>query len=156
MKIRLISIGRTEDDFIRMGTDRYLKLIRVYCPFEEIRIKGVKLISDKEVQKALNQEAEKILKQIDPRDNVILLDRKGKMMDSVSLASFLEEGLKSPSRSITFLIGSADGVAQSLRERADNVLSLSQMTFTHELSRLLLLEQIYRAFTILKGKRYHR
>lgn len=156
MKIRLISIGKTEDDFIRMGTDRYLKHIRVYHPIEEIRIKGVKQHSDQEIPKALSREAERILKQIDPRDKVILLEVKGKMMTSEALSSFIEEGLQSSARTVTFIIGSAEGVSEAVHKRADRKLSLSKMTLTHEMSRLLLLEQIYRAFTILKGKRYHR
>lgn len=156
MKIRLISIGKTEDDFIRMGTERYLKQIRVYHPIEEIRIKGVKQHSDQEIPKALSREAERILKQIDPRDKVILLEVKGKMMTSEALSSFIEEGLQSSARTFTFIIGSAEGVSEAVHKRADRKLSLSKMTLTHEMSRLLLLEQIYRAFTILKGKRYHR
>lgn len=156
MKVRLISIGKTEDDYIRIGTERFLKQIRFYHPLEEIRIKGVKHHSDHQIQEALDREAKKILKFIDPRDKVILLDRQGKLMTSKSFARFLEQGLNEPVRSLNFIIGSAEGVSESIRERANESLSLSKMTLTHEFSRLLLLEQIYRGFTILAGKRYHR
>lgn len=156
MKIRLISIGRTEDDYIRIGAEYFIRQLRVYNPLEEIRIKGVKPGAKEEVGKSLDMEGDKILKRLDPRDKVVLLDRQGKGMTSEAFASFLDETLKAPVRSISFVIGSAEGVSESIRKRSDVIISLSKMTFTHEHARLLLLEQIYRGFTILRGKRYHR
>ncbi|OIP62731.1 MAG: 23S rRNA (pseudouridine(1915)-N(3))-methyltransferase RlmH [Nitrospirae bacterium CG_4_9_14_3_um_filter_53_35] len=156
MKIRLISIGRTEDDYIRIGAEHFIRQLRVYNPLEEIRIKGVKAGVREDVSKSLDLEGEKILKRLNPRDRVILLDRLGKGMTSEAFACFLDEALKAPVRSVSFVIGSAEGVSGSIRKRSDGILSLSKMTLTHELTRLLLLEQIYRGFTILRGKRYHR
>jgi 23S rRNA (pseudouridine1915-N3)-methyltransferase len=156
MKIRIISVGRTEDDYIRIGAERFLKRIRVYHPVEEIRVKGAGSGQSSDNNRILEREAERLLKHINPRDKVILLDRQGKGMTSEAFAVFLDRELVGGGRSATFVIGGAEGVAQAVRERADDMLSLSQMTLPHEMSRLLLLEQIYRGFTILKGKRYHR
>ncbi len=156
MKLRIISIGRTEDEYIRLGTNRFMKQIRHYNPLEEIRLKEIRGGSGRLVSRTLDQEAEKILGVLDVRDYVVLLDRKGKQMSSEALAEFLNRGFLSPVRSITFVIGGAEGVSDRIRERADELLSLSEMTLPHEFSRLVLLEQIYRAFTILKGKKYHR
>lgn len=156
MKIRLISVGKTEDDFIRLGTDRFARQIRAYNSLEEIRVKGAVYGKNQDIAKALRKEAVAIAKHIDPRDRVVLLDRQGEGMTSETLARFLEKWLRAPVRSLTFVIGNAEGVDASVRERADDTLALSRMTLTHELCRLLLLEQIYRGFTILTGKRYHR
>lgn len=156
MKIRIISIGRTEENYIRDGVDHYLKQIRVFQPIEEIRIKGIKIGTAKEAPKALDREAAKIQKFIDARDRLFLMDRQGRLMTSETFASFMGKGLHAPARSLTFVIGSTEGVAETIRARADEILALSRMTLTHDLSRLLLIEQIYRGFTILKGKRYHR
>ncbi len=156
MKIRLISVGRAEDDYIRIGAHHFLKQIRVFHPIEEIRIKGIKASTEREISKALDREAAKIQKTMDSRDRLFLMDRQGRVMTSKSFASFMAKNLNTPARSLTFVIGSAEGISESIRERADEILSLSRMTLTHDLSRLLLLEQIYRGFTILRGKRYHR
>ncbi len=149
-------MGRTEDDYIRRGTERFLKQVRRYHPIEEIRIKETRRGKSTETDKGLRRDGEKILKQLDPRDRVVLLDRQGTEMTSERFAAFLRKRLALPVRSVTFVIGGADGVAEAVRARADEALSLSRMTFPHELSRLMLLEQLYRGFTILSGKRYHR
>ncbi len=156
MKIRIISVGRTEDDYIRRGTERFLKQVRLYHPVEEVRIKESRVGKQTDTSSALRRDAEKILKRLDARDRVILMDRQGSQMTSRRFATFLGKRLVLPARSLTFLVGGADGVAEAIVARADEVLSLSRMTFPHELSRLMLLEQLYRGFTILNGKRYHR
>ncbi len=149
-------MGRTEDDYIRRGTERFLKQARHYHRVEEIQIKETRRGRQAETEKGLLRDGDKILKRLDPRDRVVLMDRQGRQMTSERFADFLGKGLVQPARSLTFVIGGADGVAETVRERADEVLSLSRMTFPHELSRLMLLEQLYRGFTILNGKRYHR
>ncbi len=156
MKIRLISIGKREDEFVRIGADRFCRRIRRYHPLDEVRLKEVKAAKEVDVPRVIRQEGEGILKVLDPRDRVCVMDRTGEEMTSEDFADFLESELRRPGRSLSFVIGGAEGLARSVRLRADRRLSLSQMTFTHELARLLLLEQIYRGFTILRGKRYHR
>jgi len=156
VKIRLVSIGKREDEFVRIGADRFLKRIRRYHPLEEIRLKEVKSPKETDVPRVIRQEGEGILKVLDPRDRVCVMDRTGEAMTSEGFAEFIESELRRSGRSLSFVIGGAEGLSQAVKLRANRRLSLSQMTFTHELARLLLLEQIYRGFTILKGKRYHR
>jgi 23S rRNA (pseudouridine1915-N3)-methyltransferase len=156
MKIRVISIGRKEDEFVRLGADRFLKRIRVYHPLEEIRLKEWKAGKGAETRKVLEEEGARILNAIDAKDRVCVLDRQGEGMTSEAFASFLEKEFLGPGRYLGFVIGGAEGICEAVRQRADRTLSFSPMTFTHELSRLLLLEQIYRGLTILNGKRYHR
>jgi len=156
MKIRIISVGRTEDDYVRIGSARFLKRIRVYHPVEEVRVKGARAGKSEAIVRILDREGERILKQIGPGDKVVLLDGEGQGMSSEAFAAFLGRELISGQGKPTFVIGGAEGVSQAVRERADRILSLSPMTLPHELARLVLLEQLYRGFTILKGKRYHR
>lgn len=156
MKIRIISVGRTEDDYVRLGSARFLKRIRVYHPVEEVRVKGGRAGKSEPTGRLLDREGERILKQVGPGDKVVLLDGQGRGMSSEAFAAFLERELTSGQGKPTFVIGGAEGVSQTVRERADRILSLSQMTLPHELARLVLLEQLYRGLTILKGKRYHR
>lgn len=156
MKIRIISVGRTEDDYVRIGSARFLKRIRVYNPVEEVRVQGAGAGKSEATRCVLDREGERILKQIGPGDKVVLLDGQGRGMTSEAFAAFLERQLASGRGKPTFVIGGAEGVSQAVRDRADQVLSLSTMTLPHELARLVLLEQLYRGFTILKGKRYHR
>lgn len=156
MKIRLISIGKREDEFVRIGADRFCRRIRRYHPLEEVRLKEVKSAGKADVPRVIRLEGEGILKALDPRDRVCVMDRTGEEITSEGFAAFLGSELCRPGRSLSFVIGGAEGLAPSVGLRADRKLSLSQMTFTHELARLFVLEQIYRGFTILKGKRYHR
>jgi len=156
VKIRLVSIGKGEDEFVRIGAGRFLKRIRRYHLLEEVRLKEVKAGKGAEILRVIRLEGERILKVLDPRDRVCVLDVAGEEISSEGFAEFLENELRRPGRSLTFVIGGAEGLSPEVRSRADRRLSLSQMTLTHELARLILLEQIYRGFTILKGKRYHR
>ncbi|MDX1763332.1 MAG: 23S rRNA (pseudouridine(1915)-N(3))-methyltransferase RlmH [bacterium] len=156
MKIRIISVGRTDDAYVRIGAARFLKRIRVYHPLEEVRVKGARAGKSEPTGRLLDREGERILKQVGPGNKFVLLDGEGRGMTSEAFAAFLGEALASGQRRVTFVIGGAEGVSQKVRERADRILSLSQMTLPHELARLVLLEQLYRGLTILKGKRYHR
>ncbi len=156
MKIRLVSIGKGEDEFVRIGVDRFLKRVRHYHPVEEVRLKEVKAGKEAEIPRVIRLEGERILKVLDPRDRICLLDVAGEETSSEGFAEFLEDELRRPGRSLSFVIGGAEGLSPAVQSRADRRLSLSQMTLPHELARLILLEQIYRGFTILKGKRYHR
>jgi len=156
MKIRLVSIGRAEDEFVRIGAERFLKRIRRYHPVEEVRLREVKSGKESDIPRVIRLEGERILKVLDRRDRVCVLDVAGEEISSEGFAEVIERELRRPGRSLSFVIGGAAGLSGEVRSRADRRLSLSQMTLTHELARLILLEQIYRGFTILKGKRYHR
>lgn len=144
MKIRLFWLGKTKERYLLEGINYYINLIKPYAKISLIEIKEEK---GKEIERSLYLEGKKILRQT---KSYVLLDEKGKMFDSLEFSKFLKE-----KDSIDFLIGGSYGVSTEIKEKASLLLSLSRMTFTHEIARLLLLEQIYRAMTILKGQEYH-
>lgn len=126
------------------GINRYINLIKPYTKISLIEIKEEK---GKTIEKSLQLEGKKILKQT---KSYVLLNERGKMFDSYEFSEFLKE-----KETIDFIIGGAYGVSEEVKDKASLLLSLSRMTFTHEITRLLLLEQIYRAITIIKGQEYH-
>lgn len=144
MKIRLFWLGRTKERYLLEGINRYINLIKPYTKISLIEIKEEK---GKTIEKSLQLEGKKILKQT---KSYVLLNERGKMFDSYEFSEFLKE-----KETIDFIIGGAYGVSEEVKDKASLLLSLSRMTFTHEITRLLLLEQIYRAITIIKGQEYH-
>ena len=155
MKIILLSIGKTDDPILSQIIEEYRKRINYYLPFEMqiiVDIKKGRNLSDKEQKK---QEGEKILKWLQPSDQVILLDEKGKHYSSVEFARQIEKKLLSTSKRLVFVVGGAYGVSDDVRERANEKVSLSSMTFTHQMVRLVFAEQLYRAMTILHNEPYH-
>ncbi|NLX65932.1 MAG: 23S rRNA (pseudouridine(1915)-N(3))-methyltransferase RlmH [Bacteroidales bacterium] len=155
MKIILLSIGKTDDPILSQIIEEYRKRINYYLPFEMqiiVDIKKGRNLSDKEQKK---QEGEKILKWLQPSDQVILLDEKGKHYSSVEFARQIEKKLLSTSKRLVFVVGGAYGFSDEVRERANEKVSLSSMTFTHQMVRLVFAEQLYRAMTILHNEPYH-
>ena len=155
MKIILLSIGKTDDPILSQIIEEYRKRINYYLPFEMqiiVDIKKGRNLSDKEQKK---QEGEKILKWLQPSDQVILLDEKGKHYSSVEFARQIEKKLLSTSKRLVFVVGGAYGFSDEVRERANEKVSLSSMTFTHQMVRLVFAEQLYRAMTILHNVPYH-
>jgi 23S rRNA (pseudouridine1915-N3)-methyltransferase len=144
VKIRLFWLGRTKERYLLEGINRYINLIKPYTKISLIEIKEEK---GKTIEKSLQLEGKKILKQT---KSYVLLNERGKMFDSYEFSEFLKE-----KETIDFIIGGAYGVSEEVKDKASLLLSLSRMTFTHEITRLLLLEQIYRAITIIKGQEYH-
>jgi len=144
MKIRLIWPGKTKEQFILEGISKYLKLSR---PYAEIIIIEIKEEKDGDIRKVLDKEGERILKLQEP---YTLLDEKGESMTSVEFAEYI--GHKA---SLNFVLGGAFGVSEEVKKTAQKTLSLSRMTFTHEMSRLFFLEQLFRSFTILHKRGYH-
>lgn len=153
MKINMICMGKTNEEHIIEGVGVYLKRIQRYAAFT--------MISVQEARKGLNREQQKIeegqiiLKKITPDDFLILLDEKGKEFDSVQFASFIEKHMVQSTKSMVFVIGGPYGFSNDIYERANFKLSLSKMTFSHQLIRLIFTEQLYRAFTIIRGEPYH-
>lgn len=145
MRIRLIWVGRTKEQFILEGINKFLKLIK---PYARIIITEVREEKGRPVPDMLEREGERILKTQVP---YILLDEKGKELTSSEFARFLDS--KGPS--VNFVLGGAFGVSEKVRQTAGASIALSKMTFTHEMARLFLLEQIYRAFTIMHKRGYH-
>lgn len=159
MQIRLVTVGKLKEKYLRDGIKEYTKRLQSYCRLEMIEVKDESfreqdLVSGRET--ILEKEAERVLREIPDHTYVVLLDVAGEMVSSETLAERIEALGVSGRSHITFVIGGTLGVAESLRRRADWRWSFSPLTFPHQLMRLMLLEQLYRAFTIIRGERYHR
>ena len=155
MKVILLSVGKTDDDFYARAIDVYKKRLNHYVPFEtEIvpDIKKTKNLSEKEQK---NLEGENILKFFQQGDYVILLDDKAKQYTSMEFARFMEKKSHAAGKRMVFVVGGPYGFSEAVYERANEKLSLSKMTFTHQMVRLIFAEQLYRAFSILNNEPYH-
>lgn len=147
----LLFVGKTKEGFIRDGIEKYRELAGHFLPVEIREIKGA---AGRDKASAVEEEAESILARLQPGDYFVALDERGKEYDSVGLAGEFKK-LNESGQRIVFAIGGPFGLSNKVRERANLLLSLSKLTFTHEMARLILLEQLYRAMTIIKGKTYH-
>ncbi len=154
-KIKIIVVDRTRLPFLKEGQDLYLERLSRYASIQWIEIKPTPIKKGVPPQHVLDEEAKAIYKKIKPDDYVIAMDKGGTIYTSEQFAQHLGQ-LMEGGRSVLFLIGGPLGIAQELLERAHEKISISSMTFTHEWCRVLLLEQIYRAFTILRGEKYHK
>ncbi|MFN6380528.1 MAG: 23S rRNA (pseudouridine(1915)-N(3))-methyltransferase RlmH [Flavobacteriales bacterium] len=152
MNIRLILVGKTSTPFVKDGFDVYIKRLKHYCKFEVIELPDGKL---KDPEKQKEAEAQAILKAIKSDDFLVLLDEKGVNPTSREFAQFLQKKMNAGTKQLVLLVGGAFGFTKEVYERADYQLSFSKMTFSHEMIRVFIAEQIYRAFTILKGESYH-
>jgi 23S rRNA (pseudouridine1915-N3)-methyltransferase len=154
MKLSLLFIGKTDFQFIDEGIQLYGTRIKRYTPFEITVIKNHK--SDgSQLDLIKTKEGERILEHIKPADYLVLLDERGKKMNSVQFSEFIYSKAISSYKHIIFLIGGAYGFSQAVYKRANEMISLSDMTFSHQLVRILFLEQLYRAYTILNKEPYH-
>jgi len=155
MKITLLVIGKTDSTQLSAMTEDYAKRLGFYVPFamEVIAdVKNAKHLSEEQQKQA---EGELILKRLQPGDTVILLDEKGKTHSSVGFSEFLQKKMNSGLKQLIFVIGGPYGFSEAMYQRANGKLSLSAMTFSHQMIRLFFVEQLYRAFTILKNEPYH-
>jgi 23S rRNA (pseudouridine1915-N3)-methyltransferase len=154
MKLELWWIGKTNEKYINNGIDIYLKRIKHYHNFGIKEIKDVK--STKNPEDLKTKEAEAILKLTDKRDFIVLLDEKGHAANSVELSELLQNWLLlSAYKRIIFIVAGAFGASEKLQNRANLLLSLSSLTFSHQMIRIIFLEQLYRVSTILKNEKYH-
>ncbi|MCC6517053.1 MAG: 23S rRNA (pseudouridine(1915)-N(3))-methyltransferase RlmH [Chitinophagales bacterium] len=153
MKIEIWWIGKTFQDFTQKGYTEFLKRIEKFTNIEIVEIQEIKSQSQAKQLKSL--EAEKILNRLKPDDFLILLDEKGKYFTSVEFASYLQKKDNQATKKLIFLIGGAYGFDDKIYERANDKLSLSSMTFSHQLIRLIFMEQLYRAYTIIHNFPYH-
>ena len=155
MKITLLAIGKTNTKYLQEGIEQYIKRLSHYIPFE------FKILPDVKTTKGLTQEKQKgmegqmFLNCIQSGDVVVLLDEKGKEMTSREFSVYLDKKMVTVAKNLIFVIGGPYGFSQEMYNRANEKLSLSKMTFSHEMIRLFFIEQIYRAMTILKGEPYH-
>ena len=155
MKIKLIVVGKTSAVYLKSGELEYQQRLKHYVRFEEIIIPDIKNSKNLSKSDLKNKEGNLILSKIDNSDEVILLDDKGKMFSSSDFASYLSEKMIRSTKSLVFVIGGAFGFSDPVYQRANTKISLSKMTFSHQMVRLIFKEQLYRAFTILKGEKYH-
>jgi 23S rRNA (pseudouridine1915-N3)-methyltransferase len=155
MKIQLLLTGKTKFPFIREGLEEYRRRLVHYADFEIRELPELKNAGSWPESKVKGEEARTILKTIGSGDYVVLLDERGKKLNSRAFAGWLEKKQHGSIRSVLFVVGGAYGFGEEVYRRADLTLSLSEMTFSHQLARLVFLEQLYRAFTIIRGEPYH-
>ena len=155
MKITLLTVGKTDKDWVKQGLDIYVSRLKHYVPFSMTEIPELKNVSALSKDQIKTREGELILKNIRTSDDVILLDERGKQYSSMELAGVIRDKMTYGGRDIVFVIGGAYGFSEAVYARADAKLSLSRMTFSHQMVRAIFIEQIYRAFTIIKGEPYH-
>lgn len=156
IKIKLVCVGKIKDNYLNAGISEYLKRLGGYCSFEIIEVKDEKIVANTSEEKIKEIESNRIVEKIDDRDYVILLDLRGKQLSSVELAVKLDSLISQGVGSYCFVIGGSLGVSENLRNKANFLLSFSKLTFTHQMMRLLLMEQIYRVFKINNNETYHK
>lgn len=152
MKIRLLWVGKTQEDWVRRGIDEYAGRIRRYIPLEITEAREEK---GSAIELMRQREGERLKRLVAKNSKVILLDERGEEMTSPELARLLSGYRESGSSELTFAIGGAYGFSDDFRMSADRTIALSRMTFTHQMVRIFLLEQIYRGFTIMNNEPYH-
>lgn len=153
---KIISVGKVKEPWITAGLEHYRKLLSKYATLEDIIIKGEKILDESQKEILLKKEAHQIMGRLKAGEPLICLDEHGSQYDSPKLADRLDHYFKGGQSTIYFIIGSPLGLADEVKRRADLVLSLSKLTFPHEMTKLLLTEQLYRAMSILKGGKYHK
>jgi 23S rRNA (pseudouridine1915-N3)-methyltransferase len=156
MRLHLVFIGKTAFPDLETGINRYLDRLRCYLPAQVHILKAEKIPPKGAEGPIKEREAERIVKLVGTKGCLVIWDQHGKEHDSVAFAEFLDGIRNSGVTEVWMVIGGPLGVSQKLLARADFVLSLSRMTFPHDLARLMVMEQLYRAFTILKGEAYHK
>jgi len=154
LKVRLIWVGKTRQGFAKEGMAFFEKRLRPFVLLETVEIKAASH-SGRDAAIAVGQEGEAILGKIGPDERVVLLDETGDLIDSRGLAGWLKGAAEESVAALTFVIGGAYGVDSSVRKRAQRILALSPMTFPHQLVRLIIMEQLYRAATLNAGHGYH-
>ena len=148
-------MGKTRERFIQEGLEKYFRYLKPYADVEIKELKEEKIHDLKDAPLIRKKEAERIFKAVPANAFFIALDERGQEFTSHEFAVFINGLLESGVREAAFVIGGAMGLDESIAERANKVIALSRWTVTHEMARLVLLEQLYRAFTIIKGKTYH-
>jgi 23S rRNA (pseudouridine1915-N3)-methyltransferase len=155
MKVVVMSVGRVRQQFVLQGEAEYLQRIRGSFQVEllELGMESPESMSPAEVQ---NREGDEILKRTKGFDYLVVLDERGKTLSSKQMSEFIQARMNSGVKTVCFVIGGAYGVSEKVRQEADSVLSLSTLTFPHQLARLIVVEQLYRAHTLIKGVSYHK
>ena len=155
MKIKFISVGKTSFDYLQEGIEVYLKRLKHYVKLEYLELPYPKLNKTADEKAIKKAEGELILKHVANGDSLVLFDENGNQFSSTGFADFLQKKMNAGTSTLIFVIGGAYGFSPEIYQRANQKISLSKMTFSHQMVRLFAIEQIYRGFTILKGQPYH-
>jgi len=155
MNITLLTVGKTTIPFVAAGIKEYRDRLGRYTPFEIVEIPDVKAAKSMSEAQQKVKEGEQILGRLRPSDCVVLLDERGRQFTSIEFASYIEKHQVSGRKNLVFVVGGPYGFSDAVYERADGKVSLSRMTFNHEMVRMFFVEQIYRAMTILRHEPYH-
>jgi 23S rRNA (pseudouridine1915-N3)-methyltransferase len=155
MKIKLVVIAKTDAGYIREGINTYTERLKHYVNFEYVEIPGLKKSGNLTQLELNKREGEVLLKQLDSSSVLVILDQSGKEYTSVGFSRFLQQQMNAGEKTIVFAVGGAFGFSGEVYKRSNFNISLSQMTFSHQMVRMFFVEQLYRGFTILKGEGYH-
>lgn len=159
MKIKIYAIGKIKEQYLKLGIDEYKKRISAYANVEIIEVGDEPVKenpSQAEIEIVKNKECDKVLKLLKPSDYLIALDLTKNQPDSMQFASFLQKSFEKGGSAISFVIGGSYGLSNAIKQRANDTICLSNLTFLHQMTRLILLEQIYRAFKINNNEVYHK
>ena len=159
MQITLVTVGKIKEQYLKEAINEYIKRLSPYSKINIIEVMDEPIVdnpSKKEIEKAIDKEGEKILSHLPSNSYVINLDLNKKEYDSIEFASFLQKRIDIYSNHLVFVIGGSYGLSEKVKNNAKESISISKMTFTHQMTRLLLLEQIYRAFKINNNETYHK
>lgn len=155
MKITLLTVGKTDIKWVKEGLEMYSSRLKHYVNFDVVEIPELKNVSALTKEQIKEKEGELILKHIKANDSLVLMDERGKEYRSIQFAAMLEDRMIRGGKDMVFVIGGAYGFSEAVYSRADDKISLSKMTFSHQLVRTIFAEQLYRAFTIIRGEPYH-
>lgn len=155
MNIKLILHGKTEDAYLQEGILKYTKRLRRYFNYSELIIPALKNTKGLTFSEVKQKEGELLLSKINSSDLLVLLDEKGRSFTSAGFSNYFQKQMNQSTRNLVFVVGGPYGFSMDVYNRADDKISLSKMTFSHQMIRLLFVEQIYRAFSILKNEPYH-
>ncbi|WP_324068912.1 MAG: 23S rRNA (pseudouridine(1915)-N(3))-methyltransferase RlmH [Flavobacterium sp.] len=155
MNIRLLTIGKTDNKSLQTLIDDYTKRLSFYVKFDLEIIPDIKNVKNLSEAQQKEKEGELILSKITPTDHLILLDENGKTLSSVGFSDFLQKKMNAGTKTLVFVIGGPYGFSETVYQKAQGKVSLSEMTFSHQMVRLFVIEQIYRGFTILRNEPYH-
>lgn len=156
VKLKFVFVGKTKESWIAAGIEHYEKMLKMFANLQFVTVKDEKVTQSSSEKIVLEKEGERVLKSVDKNCFSIVLDSKGKMLSTEELAELFKQKMNQGYNDFIFVTGSALGLSSKVISSADFRLSLSKMTFPHQLVRLILLEQVYRAFSIIVGRKYHK
>ncbi|UQA65794.1 23S rRNA (pseudouridine(1915)-N(3))-methyltransferase RlmH [Staphylococcus hominis] len=159
MKITILAVGKLKEKYWKQAIDEYEKRLGAYSKIEMIEVpdeKAPETMSDKEIEQVKEKEGQRLLAKIKPQATVITLEIQGKMLSSEGLAKELQQRMIQGQSDFVFVIGGSNGLHQDVLNRSNYALSFSKMTFPHQMMRVVLIEQVYRAFKIMRGEAYHK